>query len=219
MMTNFAYLANLPNTKERITAFWAIDSTIRTFKPRIKDSVENFSTSYTMLSAPRSASKLAYKFGLDDIDSMISPHSIKRELARGQSLPEPKIVTTRKKAGSKQKKPSEPEEDKFEDERKIHEFVTKRFVRLKAHQDKSLAKAEENLAGLRSIVAAKDKSISKLEKDVKGLEKKILMAEIQANKANMEATDEGKVYAARTILQARIKIAQEAMDPGFDRST
>ncbi|MFS7945218.1 hypothetical protein Hanom_Chr06g00521611 [Helianthus anomalus] len=39
-----------------------------------------------------------------------------------------------------------------------------RFVRLKAHQDKSLVEAEENLASLRSIAAAKDKKITQLEK-------------------------------------------------------
>ncbi|MFS7953314.1 hypothetical protein Hanom_Chr07g00617061 [Helianthus anomalus] len=128
---------------------------------------------------------------------MISPRSIKKELAKGQSLPEPKTVTTRAKAGSKWKKPSEPEEDNFQVERQIHEFVTERFDRLKAHQDKSLAKAEENLAGLRSI---------------------IMVAEIHANKAEMEATDEAKVCVAHAILHARIKIAQVGMDPGFDRS-
>ncbi|MFS7967377.1 hypothetical protein Hanom_Chr09g00785091 [Helianthus anomalus] len=100
---------------------------------------------------------------------MISPCSIKKELAKGQSLPEPKTVTTRAKAGSKRKKPSKPEEDSFEVERQIHEYVTERFVRQNAHQDKSLAKAKENLV-------------------------------------------------AHAILQARIQIAQEAMDPGFERS-
>ncbi|MFS8022877.1 hypothetical protein Hanom_Chr16g01444701 [Helianthus anomalus] len=34
----------------------------------------------------------------------------------------------------------------------------------------------------------------------------------------MEATDEAKVCATHAILQARIKISQEAMDLGFDRS-
>ncbi|KAJ0743967.1 hypothetical protein HanPI659440_Chr10g0382021 [Helianthus annuus] len=93
-----------------------------------------------------------------------------------------------------------------------------RFVRLKALQDKSLSQAEEDLADLRSIAAAKDKKITQMEKEVNSLEKQIMVAEIQANKAEMEATDEAKVYVARAILQARIKIAQEDIDPGFDRS-
>ncbi|MFS7935688.1 hypothetical protein Hanom_Chr05g00406511 [Helianthus anomalus] len=55
---------------------------------------------------------------------MIYPRSIKKELAKGQRLPEQKMVTTRDKAGSKRKNPLELEEDSFEVEQKIHEFVT-----------------------------------------------------------------------------------------------
>ncbi|KAF5757049.1 hypothetical protein HanXRQr2_Chr17g0822071 [Helianthus annuus] len=149
---------------------------------------------------------------------MIYPRSIKKELAKGQSQQEPKTMTTRAKAGSKRKKPFDPKEDSFQIERQIHEFVTERFVHLKAYQDKSLAEAEENLTDLRSIATAKDKKITQLEKEVNSLEKQIMVAEIQANKTEMEATDEAKVCASRAILQARIKIAQEAMDAGFDRS-
>ncbi|KAJ0764835.1 hypothetical protein HanPI659440_Chr08g0296621 [Helianthus annuus] len=158
--------------------------------------------------APWSPSKPTSKFGLDDNDSLIYPRSIKKELAKGQSFPEPKTVTTRAKAGSKRKKLIEPEEDSFEVER---------FVLLKAHQDKSLAEAEENLAGLRSIAAAKDKAISKLENEKKGLEEQLLHAKVGIHEAAMVAIDEAKVCAARAILQARIKMDQEATDPGFDR--
>ncbi|MFS8022864.1 hypothetical protein Hanom_Chr16g01444541 [Helianthus anomalus] len=107
---------------------------------------------------------------------MISHRSIKDELAKGQSQPE--TVTTRAKVGSKWKKPSEPQEDNFKVERQFQEFVNERLVRLKAHKDKCLAEAEENLAGLRSIAAAKDMKITQLEKEVNSLEKQIMVAEI-----------------------------------------
>ncbi|KAJ0779751.1 hypothetical protein HanPI659440_Chr06g0229991 [Helianthus annuus] len=112
----------------------------------------------------------------------------------------------------------EPEDDAFEVERQFYEFVTERFTRMKAHYERSLVEIEENLVGLRSITSAKDKTNSKLEKDVKGLKKQLFMAKVGTNKAVMEATDEAKVCAARTILQARIRMAQEASDPDFDRS-
>ncbi|MFS7936128.1 hypothetical protein Hanom_Chr05g00411791 [Helianthus anomalus] len=169
--------------------------------------------------AQRSASKFSPKFGLDDIDSMLFPRSIKKELTKGQSLPKPRVATTRAKAGSKRKRPVEPEDDAFEVERQFREFVTERFLRLKAHHEKNLAVIEENLVGRRSIVAAKDKSISKLEKEVKGLEKQLFVAEIEANKGEMEATDEAKVCAARTVFQARIRMAEEVVDPDSDKST
>ncbi|KAM0046988.1 hypothetical protein Hdeb2414_s0009g00323191 [Helianthus debilis subsp. tardiflorus] len=164
------------------------------------------------ISTKRSASKSTSKFGLDDIDIMISPRSIKKELAKGQNLHEPKVVTTRANVGSKRKKPVEPEEDAFEVERQFHEFVTERFVRLKAHHEKNLAEMEDNLASLRSIAAAKDKTISKMEKDMKGLEKQLLVAEMQANKAEIEVTDETKVCVACAIPRVRIKMTQEVVE-------
>ncbi|MFS7930600.1 hypothetical protein Hanom_Chr04g00346161 [Helianthus anomalus] len=97
-MNNFAFLAELPSTEERIAAFLALDSTIRTFKIKAKDLEETTSTSFTMsICAPRSPRKSTSKLDLGDIDNMITPHSIKKELAKGQSQPEPKTMTTRAK--------------------------------------------------------------------------------------------------------------------------
>ncbi|MFS7948971.1 hypothetical protein Hanom_Chr06g00566061 [Helianthus anomalus] len=123
-VTNFSSLAVHLATEQRIVAFWALDSTIRTFKLKAKDLEDTTSTSFTMSSAPRSASKSASKFDPSDIDSMIFPRSIKRELARGQSQPEPKVMTTRAKTRFKRKKPSDPEEHSFQIERQFHDFVT-----------------------------------------------------------------------------------------------
>ncbi|MFS7955397.1 hypothetical protein Hanom_Chr07g00642131 [Helianthus anomalus] len=44
-----------------------------------------------------------------------------------------------------------------------------------------------------------------------------MVADIEANNVELEATKEAKVCAARTVLQARIKMAEEALDPAFDR--
>ncbi|KAJ0520644.1 hypothetical protein HanIR_Chr10g0461651 [Helianthus annuus] len=106
---------------------------------------------------------------------MLSPRSVKKELSKGQSFPEPKAFTTRAKASSKSKKPVESEDDAFDVERQFHEFV-------------------------------------------KSLGKQLLMAEMGTNKAVMEATDEAKACSARTVLQARIRMAQEPIDPDFNKS-
>ena len=74
-------------------------------------------------STPRSASKSAPRFGTEDIDSIISPRAIKKELAKIQT--ETRAASTRGKAGSKRKKPSESEEDEvIQLERKLHESVS-----------------------------------------------------------------------------------------------
>ncbi|MFS7958635.1 hypothetical protein Hanom_Chr07g00681051 [Helianthus anomalus] len=101
-------------------------------------------------------------------------------------------MTTRAKAGSKRKKPSEPKEDSFQIERQFHDFVTKRFVRLKALQDKRLEDAEEKMADLRSIIAARDKKVAQLEKEKTGLDEQLMYAEIRIHGAQVNATKDAK---------------------------
>ncbi|KAJ0441585.1 hypothetical protein HanIR_Chr16g0799481 [Helianthus annuus] len=117
-------LTDRPATPERVAAFWDLDSSIGTYQPRIKDSEEASSTSYTMSSAAKS-SKSTSKFGVSDIQGIVSPKSIKKELAAGQSIPEVKGVSTRTKAGSKRKKPSELTGDLPLIEQQLHEAVSK----------------------------------------------------------------------------------------------
>ncbi|MFS7953826.1 hypothetical protein Hanom_Chr07g00623141 [Helianthus anomalus] len=75
-------------------------------------------------SAQKSGSKSVSKFDLGDIDSLISPRSLKKELARGPSTTEPKTVGTRSKTGSKRNKPSDSTNDAFQVERHFHEVIT-----------------------------------------------------------------------------------------------
>ena len=75
-------------------------------------------------STPKSVSKTASRFGTEDIDNIISPRTIKKELAKSQSQTETRAASTRSKAGSKRKKPSEPEDDVTQLERKLHESVS-----------------------------------------------------------------------------------------------
>ncbi|KAJ0670422.1 hypothetical protein HanOQP8_Chr13g0474021 [Helianthus annuus] len=171
-----------------------------------------------MSSAQKSTTRSATKFGLDDINSFISPRSSKK-VSKSLSFQEPRAVTTRAKSGYKRKKLSEPEGDFFDVEKQLHDSLTEGFTWVKALHEKRIAELEETLADLRSIVAAKEKPFSQLKKYNKGLEEQLLMAEVGTHEAVMVATDEAKVSAARTVLQARIRMAKETNDPDFDRST
>ncbi|MFS7993170.1 hypothetical protein Hanom_Chr12g01090911 [Helianthus anomalus] len=150
-----------PVTAERVSAFWNLDPAIRTFPPRIKDSQEISSTSYTM---------------------SISPRSIKKELDASQSMPERKGMSTRAKDGSKRKKPSESSEGLHLIEQQLHEAVSEKFTEIQILQGQHLADAEERILNLQTIAAAKDKRIAHLEKESKTLQKQILLADITANK-------------------------------------
>ncbi|MFS7991213.1 hypothetical protein Hanom_Chr12g01068141 [Helianthus anomalus] len=199
-VTNFARLTKLPGTSDRAEAFLALDPIVRTFKIRIQDSEEQAQTSfsYIMSSNAQKSTRSATKFGLDDIDSFISPRTANKE-SKSLSFQEPRAVTTRARSGSKRKKLSEPEGDFFDG-----------FTRVKSHHEK-IAELEETLAGMRSITATKEKAFSQLEKDNKGLEEQLLMVEVGTQEAVMVVTDEAKVNAARTVLQARIRMLRKPM--------
>ncbi|MFS7930510.1 hypothetical protein Hanom_Chr04g00345171 [Helianthus anomalus] len=209
-VSNFSSLVDQPETKQRLAAFWALDSSVRTFKPKAKDLADTSSTTLTMSISSKSVSK----FDLGDTDNIISPRSLKNELARGQSQLEPTVISTRAKTRSTRKKPSEP----VEIASNLNAISTisslsscscnlHGFVRINALQEKNLVDAEEKLVDLCYIAATKDKKTAQLENEVNGFEKRIMVEEIQANKVELEAAEEAKVYAARTVLQARIKMA------------
>ncbi|MFS7955544.1 hypothetical protein Hanom_Chr07g00643911 [Helianthus anomalus] len=115
----------------------------------IKDSQEISSISYTM------SSKSASKFGLSNIQDIVSPQSIKKELPATQSALETKGMSTRAK-GAKGRSPLNP---------------LKKFVEIQVLQGQYLADAEERILDLQSITAAKDKRITNLEKESKILQK------------------------------------------------
>ncbi|MFS8003996.1 hypothetical protein Hanom_Chr13g01220441 [Helianthus anomalus] len=112
---SLATLTDTPATPERLAAFWALDSTVRTYYPKVKDSEEASSASYTMSSKyPHMYVLLNHhpsllRFGMGDIKGIISPRSIMKELVAGQSQMETKGTTTRARAraraGAKRKKP------------------------------------------------------------------------------------------------------------------
>ncbi|KAJ0814446.1 hypothetical protein HanPSC8_Chr17g0785811 [Helianthus annuus] len=164
------------------------------------------------------SSKSASKFGVSDIQDIVSPRSIKKELAASQSMPESKGISTRAKGRSKRKKPSESSEGLPLIEQQLHEAVSEKFAEIQILQGQHLADAEERILNLQTIAAAKDKRIAHLEKESKTLQKQMLLADITANKERLEIIDEAKKSVAIVTLKIRLQMAKEAADPSFDRS-
>ncbi|MFS8033615.1 hypothetical protein Hanom_Chr17g01571661 [Helianthus anomalus] len=117
------------------------------------------------------SSKSASRFSLSDIQDIVFPRSIKKELAASQSMPESKGVSTRANCGSKRKKPSESSEGLPLIEQQLHEAVSE-------------------------VSITYPEFVSYLEKESKTLQKHILLADITANKERLEIIDEAKKSAA-----------------------
>ncbi|KAJ0511032.1 hypothetical protein HanIR_Chr11g0547391 [Helianthus annuus] len=171
-----------------------------------------------LVATAKSSSKSAPRFGMGDIEGIISPKSIKKELVAGQSLPEFKGTLTRAKEGSKRKKPNEPSGDTPQIEQQFHDFVFEKLAEIHTILSKRIAEAEEGLQDLQTMSVAKDKRISHLEKENRGLEKQVLVAEMNANRERLEITEEAKQSATIVILKTKLRMAREAADPSFDRA-
>ncbi|MFS7977896.1 hypothetical protein Hanom_Chr10g00909361 [Helianthus anomalus] len=170
-----------------------------------------------MSSAARS-SKSASKFGVSDIQDIVSPRSMKKELAASQSIPESKGMSTWAKCGNKRKKPSESSKGLPLIEQQLHEAATEKFAEIQILQGQYLANAAERILNIQTIGAAKDKWIAHLKKESKTLQKQTLLADITSNKEWLEIIDEAKKSAAIVTLKIRLQMVKEAVDPSFERS-
>jgi hypothetical protein len=81
-----------------------------------------------------------------------------------------------------------------------------------------LVDQEAALADLRSSTAAKDKEVSKLVKEKKGLERELVAVGKDLQKKLDAATEEAKMWAARAVLEARLKMVKQLEDPSFDKA-
>ncbi|KAM0070320.1 hypothetical protein Hdeb2414_s0001g00011821 [Helianthus debilis subsp. tardiflorus] len=88
-----------PATKERITAFWNLEPTARSFLASTKDSYGISSCSVRMSSAGRS-SKSVSRFNASDL-SNVGPRSARKKVAASPSAVIPKATTS--KGGKKRK--------------------------------------------------------------------------------------------------------------------
>ena len=93
-----------------------------------------------------------------------------------------------------------------------------RLVLLKASYNKNIKRLDEGLAELRSSIAMKDKTISHLMKDKKALEGELQVAEDKFQQEIQAATTQAKIWAPKSVRQARIMMAMEAAEAGFEKA-
>jgi hypothetical protein len=92
------------------------------------------------------------------------------------------------------------------------------MIYLKSFYEKKLKELEETLADMRGIAAAKDKDVTRIVKQKKSLEEDLRTAESRLQEEVLAATEQPKIWTAKSVIQTRIKMAKEAGDPGFDRT-
>lgn len=72
---------------------------------------------------------------------------------------------------------------------------------------------------MRSIVATKDKALARTTKEKRQAEDHASTIAVQMQDEITRATNEAKIWEAKSVLQAMIKLVSEANDPAFDKSS
>jgi hypothetical protein len=89
---------------------------------------------------------------------------------------------------------------------------------MRGFYEKTVKELEGTVEDMRTMAAAKDKTISKLMKEKSSLDQQLVDTETRIHEEVMEATEQAKIWAARSVFEARIKMAREVGDPDFDLS-
>lgn len=71
---------------------------------------------------------------------------------------------------------------------------------------------------MRSTVATKDKAPARAIKEKKALEEELQVAKDKLQHEVLPATTQAKIWAMKSAIQARIKMAKEAVNAGFEKA-
>ena len=89
---------------------------------------------------------------------------------------------------------------------------------VKGHYAEAAEEAERSLAEMRRITAAKDQYMARDRAEILALKEKVEILEARHLLELTTTTEEAKESATLAVFQSKVKMAEEASDPNFDRS-
>ncbi|KAF5795599.1 hypothetical protein HanXRQr2_Chr08g0341551 [Helianthus annuus] len=208
-----SHLFKTPTTRERLLAFRRLNPAVRSFKTSTQDSQEVSSGSVTMSSAGKS-SKSASKFSIADLDTV---RSSKKKATASPTVSIPKAPT--KGRGGKKRKTSEAEDLQGLPliRHQFLEYFIDKFAEIEDYVG-SVEELEKKYADLQQVAVLKDHKIADLQKALQDAKTEMAKVLINTDYEKYELMEGAKVSAAITMCKTKLKMAQEAQDPDFDRS-
>ncbi|KAJ0898586.1 hypothetical protein HanRHA438_Chr08g0358511 [Helianthus annuus] len=150
------------------------------------------------MSSAGKASKSASKFSVTYLDNV---RSTKKKLPASPTASIPKAPS--KGRGGKKRKASEAED----------------LQGLPLSATNSLSTSTMKIADLQQVALLKDLKIADLQKDLQSAKNETAKVLINADYEKHEITQDAKVSAAIAMYKTKLKMALEAQDPDFVRST
>ncbi|KAM0048723.1 hypothetical protein Hdeb2414_s0008g00277731 [Helianthus debilis subsp. tardiflorus] len=208
-----SHLFKSPATRERLLAFRRLDPAIRSFKANTQDSQEVSPSFVTMPSAGES-SKSASKFSVTDLDTV---RSSKKKPTASPTVSIPKAPT--KGRGGKKRKTFEAENLQGLSllRHQFLEYFNEKFAEIEDYVG-NVEEIEQKYYDLQQVAVLKDYKITALEKDLNDAKTQTAKVLINVDYEKNELVEGAKVSAAIAMYKTKLKMAQEAQDPDFDRS-
>ncbi|KAI3732509.1 hypothetical protein L1987_63714 [Smallanthus sonchifolius] len=223
-----------PDTAKKVAAFFSfepIERTIRFKAPLLKVNSEASFSESTMSGLRKSSSK----FALNDIDSMVSKGKVVKKEAKAvptlvakQSAPKTDTSTI-KASSSKKRKIQDPVDlnirdctDFFDSHEKLHNFnhlALDKVIGFHEHLVKEMELCKHKLTDSQKNEAAKGKKVLDVTKELHQIKAELQEVHLQRDRDIDESNEHAQASAAISIFQSRIKMAKEAEDKNFDRST
>ncbi|KAJ0946658.1 hypothetical protein HanRHA438_Chr01g0006391 [Helianthus annuus] len=167
------------------------------------------------MSSAGKSSKPASKFSIADLDTV---RSTKKKATASPSVSIPKAPT--KGRGGKKRKNSEVEDLQGQPliRHQFLEYFNDKFAEIEDYVG-SVEELDKKIADLQQVAVLKDLKIADLEKALQDAKTQTAKILIDIDYEKHELVEGAKVSAAITMYKTKLKMAQEAQDPDFDRSS
>ncbi|KAF5771152.1 hypothetical protein HanRHA438_Chr14g0678941 [Helianthus annuus] len=210
-----AHLKLTPAARERVLAFKKLDAEVRSFQITIQDSQEISSASATKSSAGKSARsvKSASKFGISDLANVTS--SKKKAPAASPSVSAPKASIRGK---GKKRKTTEDLQGFPLLRQQFLDYVNEKLAEIETYLG-NVEDQESQIADLQQMGVLKDLKIADLEKELQATKDEAAQRLIDMDNEKQEITQDAKVSAAIAMYKIQLQMAEEALDPTFDKSS
>ncbi|KAM0040183.1 hypothetical protein Hdeb2414_s0012g00390841 [Helianthus debilis subsp. tardiflorus] len=167
------------------------------------------------MSSAGKSSKSASKFSIADLDTV---RSTKKKATASPTVSIPKAPT--KGRGGKKRKASEAEDLQGLSliRHQFLEYFNDKFAENEGYVG-SVEELDKKYTNLQQAAMLKDHKIADLEKALQDAKTQTAKILIDIDYEKHELVEGAKVSAAITMYKTKLKMAQEAQDPDFDRSS
>ncbi|KAI7733178.1 hypothetical protein M8C21_005442, partial [Ambrosia artemisiifolia] len=204
------------DTKERIQAFLELPADERSFHYESDVSEANFNSQCFESKMPSAIPKPNIQFDLYDLNSILPGSAMVKKEEPTHAHVKPRTPTLCSMASAKKMKTSDVVDLEAFDNMDLAEVVKKLRSLHNLVTEKKVEEVTEQNEDLKKIIAAKSKLMEKERQEHLELKKELEVFKASHAEEIQKVIEDAKKSTALSVLQSKIKMAEEALAEGFD---